>query len=62
VKLFRVGLIFKAHRPVYHSILGSSVIKKKKKTLRAGGLKQEQSKRPAIPTARLLMYDLRSID
>ena len=28
---FRGGLVFKAHRPVYHSNLGSRVIKKKKK-------------------------------
>ena len=26
---FRVGLVFKAHRLLYHSILGSTVIKKK---------------------------------
>jgi len=31
VKRFRGGLEFKAHRPVYHSTLGSRVIKKKKK-------------------------------
>jgi len=29
--LFRGGLVFKAHRLVYHSTLGSRVIKKKKK-------------------------------
>ena len=28
---FRGGLVFKAHRLVYHSTLGSRVIKKKKK-------------------------------
>jgi len=32
VKRFRGGLVFKAHRLVYHSTLGSRVIKKKKKT------------------------------
>jgi len=30
VKRFRGGLVFKAHRLLYHSILGSRVIKKKK--------------------------------
>jgi len=32
VKRFRGGLVFKAHRLVYHSALGLRVIKKKKKT------------------------------
>ena len=32
-KRFRRGLVFKAHRPVYHSTLGLRVIKKKKKDL-----------------------------
>ena len=31
VKWFRGGLVFKAHRLVYHSTLGWRVIKKKKK-------------------------------
>jgi len=31
VKLFRGGLVFKAHRLLYHSTLGLRVIKKKKK-------------------------------
>jgi hypothetical protein len=31
VKKFRGGLVFKAHRLVYHSALGVSVKKKKKK-------------------------------
>jgi len=31
VKRFRAGLVFKAHRLVYHSTLGWRVIKKKKK-------------------------------
>ena len=31
VKRFRGGPVFKAHRPVYHSTLGSRVIKKKSK-------------------------------
>ena len=30
VKRFRGGLVFKAHRLLYHSTLGSRVIKKKK--------------------------------
>ena len=35
VQRFRGGLIFKAHRLVYHSTLGLRVIKKKKKKKRA---------------------------
>jgi len=31
VQRFRGGLVFKAHRLLYHSTLGSRVIKKKKK-------------------------------
>jgi len=31
VKRFRGGLVFKAHRLLYHSTLGFRVIKKKKK-------------------------------
>ena len=31
MKRFQGGLVFKAHRPLYHSVLGSRVIKKKKK-------------------------------
>ena len=30
LKRFRGGLVVKAHRPLYHSTLGSKVIKKKK--------------------------------
>jgi len=33
VKRFRGGLVFKAHRLLYHSTLGSRVIQKKKKGL-----------------------------
>jgi len=36
VKRFRVGLVFKAHRLVYHSTLGWRVIKKKKKKKKKG--------------------------
>ena len=32
VQRFRGGLVFKAHRRLYHSTLGLRVIKKKKKT------------------------------
>jgi len=32
VKRFRGGLVFKAHRWLYHSTLGSGVIKKEKKS------------------------------
>ena len=35
MKKFRGGLVFKAHRLVYHSTLGSRVIKKKKKDVAA---------------------------
>ena len=34
MKRFRGGLVFKAHRLLYHSTLGLSVIKKKKKWLK----------------------------
>ena len=30
MKRFREGLVFKAHRPLYHSTLGSRIIKKKR--------------------------------
>jgi len=33
VKRFRGGLVFKAHRLLYHSTLGSRVIKKKKRRM-----------------------------
>jgi len=36
VQRFRGGLVFKAHRLVYHSTLGLRVIKKKKKTRETG--------------------------
>jgi len=35
VQRFREGLVFKAHRLVYHSTLGLRVIQKKKKKVRA---------------------------
>ena len=34
MKRFRGGLVFKAHRLLYHSTLGSKVMKKKRKCLR----------------------------
>jgi len=34
VQRFRGGLVFKAHRPVYHSTLGLRVMKKKKRSRR----------------------------
>ena len=48
VERFRTGLVFKAHRLVYRSTLGSRVIKKKKKRGCAGenlvdGLGDERS-------------------
>jgi len=42
VERFREGLVFKAHRWLYHSTLGSRVIKKKKK--------KRQSLRNCTPT------------
>jgi len=33
VQRFRGGLVFKAHRRLYHSTLGLTVMKKKKKTV-----------------------------
>jgi len=36
VKRFRRGLVFKAHRWLHHSTLGSRVIKKKKRVIRQG--------------------------
>ena len=36
MKWFRGGLVFKAHRLVYHSTLGSGVIKKKKNPTHQG--------------------------
>jgi len=38
-KRFRGELVFKAHRLLYHSILGSRVVKKEKKH-RSGGMRQ----------------------
>ena len=43
VRLFRGGLVVKAHRRVHHSTLGSRVIKKNKKHL--GGMRELQSVR-----------------
>ena len=37
VKWFRRGLVFKAHRLLYHSTLGLRVIKKKKRMASFGG-------------------------
>ena len=37
VKRFRGGLVFKAHRPLYHSTLGLRVIKKKREGTSSGG-------------------------
>ena len=40
--LFRGGLVFKAHRILYHSTLGLRVIKKKNEVLPLGLLAREQ--------------------
>ena len=42
VERCRGGLVFKAHRLVYHSTLGLRVIKKKKKSAPEGRAPQEQ--------------------
>ena len=47
-KRFRGGLVFKAHRLLYHSTLGSRVIKKKKKKK-----KDQIHMSPQVPHARL---------
>ena len=41
MKRFRGGLIFKAHRLVYHPTLGSRVMKKRKKSANSEALVQE---------------------
>jgi len=45
VQRFRGGLVFKAHRLVYHSTLGLRVIKKKKQTRQAPPLLHRPSQR-----------------
>jgi len=52
VKRFRGGLVFKAHRLVYHSTLGWRVIKKKKKKKRIQPLFAE------IPTTLFVLLNL----
>ena len=47
VKRFRGGLVFKAHRLLYHPTLGSRVIKKKKKYLEI--LEEEKEHVIAVP-------------
>jgi len=46
VKRFRGGLVFKAHRLLYHSTLGSRVVKKKKKVMRELPLAEDRGERP----------------
>ena len=50
VKRFQGGLVFKAHRLLYHSTLGFRVIKKKKKDhqSRAGGPVSPPSSRQSL--------------
>jgi len=45
---FRGGLVFKAHRLVYHSTLGSKEIKKKKKTRCASKARVSRAKKISI--------------
>ena len=47
MKRFRGGLVFKAHRFVYHSTLGSRVIKKKKKDRGGVGIEHGVEERDA---------------
>ena len=49
VQFFRGGLEFKAHRLLYHSTLGSRVIKKKKKKRRSGDKTLSCVKSPIPP-------------
>jgi len=58
VKRFRGGLVFKAHRLLYHSTLGLRVIKKKKGRTVVGG-EGEDMVPPAIPRPeRVIPFDL----
>ena len=51
MKRFRVGLVFKAHRLLYHSALGSRVMKEKKKVEELG-LRSEGAPQPvALPSS-----------
>jgi len=65
VKRFRGGLVFKAHRLLYHSTLGSRVIKKKKKFVPAAHDRYRSSQyHGALPirlqaTIRLECFDRR---
>ena len=50
MKQFRGGLVFKAHRLVYHSTLGLRVIKKKKKKKKTGFEPRLEMATHATPT------------
>jgi len=60
VQRFRGGLVFKAHRLLYHSTLGLRVTKKKKKKKRKRRKKKQKkkinpgrlSRAPNLPTSR----------
>ena len=45
VQRFRSGLVFKAHRIVYHSTLGLRVIRKKKKNTAGAGRRHPRQQR-----------------
>ena len=50
MKRFRGGLVFEAHRLLYHSTLGSKVIQKKKKVhLQDGRLRAREQQAPCMP-------------
>jgi len=61
VQRFRGGLVFKAHRLVYHSTLGLRVLKKKKKVMDLGSANWRKSARLSyaqIPHIRLSYVQL----
>ena len=59
VQRFRGGLVFKAHRLLYHSTLGVRVIKKKKKVLlRGGNMLPEPGRLATQPATKGLVWDL----
>ena len=57
VRRFRGGLVFKTHRLLYHSTLGSRAIKKKKK--REGGVRVAEGQDEGVETAVGKEYQLK---
>jgi len=56
VKQFRTGLVFKAHRLLYHSTPGSRVIKKKKKKKHLGRRLDSDETSREVTDLLLLLY------